>query len=337
MKQKQVRLLWPDVVRIVAIYLVIQIHTTFYSETSPLIMNRIDLMGVPLFVLLSGALLLGKQENYQTFFRKRCLKVLIPWIFWTFLYMAYFYTMHHSRITTEFFSTGTQASQWFHFFFSTFMSSLWFLPMIFAIYVLTPFLRIFVSHAKKVDWIYMVSVWFIVLSLLPFLVQSPLFPSWEPTVIFVPLQFSGYFLLGYVLIKNKLLDRFNLFTLFIFGSVPFLLLLLPFEIFKQFTNGYVFPGIVLGAIFFFYFLYKACTLLEKRVSNRLRNWIALVSGASFGVYIVNEMFIDYFKDDLLRVFSFAHSEVFITTVTFLFVSVIVIGLQRIPGIKYILP
>ena len=130
------RLLWPDVVRIIAIYFVIQVHTPYtqiHNNFIQIILNKLDVMGVPLFVLLSGALLLGKTESYRIFLRKRCLKVLIPWIIWTFLYMIYYFNFHHSSVISDFFSDNrSMFSQWFHFFFRTFMSSLYFLPMIFS-------------------------------------------------------------------------------------------------------------------------------------------------------------------------------------------------------------
>ena len=40
---------------------------------------------VPLFIMLSGALLLGKQESISSFFKKRLTRVLIPFVVWTIL------------------------------------------------------------------------------------------------------------------------------------------------------------------------------------------------------------------------------------------------------------
>ena len=336
----QQRILWPDVVRIIAIFFIIQIHASIQVSSSPTIFNRLDLMGVPLFVLLSGTLLLGKQETYTTFFRKRCVKVLIPWIIWTILYMAYFYTMHHTQVHSDFFADHTSfASQWFHFFFRTFMSSLWFLPMIFSIYLLTPLLRIIVRHATRFDIFYILILWFLFFSVLPYFVLSPLFPRWEPNVIFAPLQFSGYFLLGYVVIKNDLLRKYNLPVLFLISILPFLVLLFPFKTpyVQDFTAGYIFPGIVIASVFFFYFLYAACNKIENAINLHGKRIIALISGASFGVYVSNEMFIDYFKNVFLSIPFLSHSEFSFAILTFLVISLVVIVLQRIPILKYSIP
>ena len=121
------RMLWADVVRIIAIYLVVQIHTSsdafsssFFSHGPGIILSKLGVVSVPLFVMLSGALLLGKQESYKTFFSKRCIKVLIPWIIWTFVYMYFNFSFRfHDQVVSEFFSNNQ--AQWGHYFLRTFL------------------------------------------------------------------------------------------------------------------------------------------------------------------------------------------------------------------------
>ncbi|HYT45383.1 MAG TPA: acyltransferase family protein, partial [Methylomirabilota bacterium] len=153
------RMLWPDVIRIIAIYLVVQIHTSYTPPSWQwlvTILFKFGVMGVPLFVILSGALLLGKQEDYKTFFRKRCMRVLLPWIVWTFLYMIYFFKVNHHQTIANFFTAHTSPfSQWLHFFLVTFLTELWFLPMIFSLYLITPLLRIITIYANDSDNFYL--------------------------------------------------------------------------------------------------------------------------------------------------------------------------------------
>ena len=142
------RLLWADVVRILAIYLVVATHSSGA--------NNFTKIGVPLFVLLSGSLLLPKQETYKTFFKKRVLKVLVPWIIWTFLYMAFNFYFHDYR--------PASVSDWKYFFELTFLTQLWFLPLIFGLYLITPAIKIFNNSAKKIDRIYILIFWFLSVS-----------------------------------------------------------------------------------------------------------------------------------------------------------------------------
>jgi surface polysaccharide O-acyltransferase-like enzyme len=336
------RLLWPDVVRIIAIYLVVQAHTeyTVNSFSATMFFDKLNVLGVPLFVLLSGALLLGKQESYKIFFRKRCMKVLLPWVVWTLLYMAYFFNLHHSQVMSDFFTSGSSLfSQWFRFFFRTFMSSLWFLPLIFSIYLLTPVLRIIVKYAMGLDYLYVLILWFIFMSVMPYLVISPLFTFWEPTLVYAPIQYSGYFLLGYIVIKHEIFKKLSLPILFLISILPFWVTLLPLRsaYIQHFTGGYLLPGTVIASLFLFYFFYAASNKIDAYITPLMRKIITMVGRASFGVYIINEMYIDYFRPDITRVLAVVHSDLFIALVSFLLLSIIVIILQRIPILKYIVP
>lgn len=44
---------------------------------------------VPIFVMISGALLLGRDESYETFIKKRFLRVFFPYLIWNSLYTLY--------------------------------------------------------------------------------------------------------------------------------------------------------------------------------------------------------------------------------------------------------
>src|SRR6185437_15153955 len=100
------RVLWIDIIRIIAIYFVVVIHN-FASETpvpawDNVIVRTIISTSIPLFVIISGTLLLDKKESYTLFFRKRVNKVVIPWIFWTCIYMCWDFFVHHMSIPSLF-------------------------------------------------------------------------------------------------------------------------------------------------------------------------------------------------------------------------------------------
>ena len=46
-------------------------------------------IGVPLFVLISGALLINKDYSLKTFVKKRFNRVFIPFIFWAIIYIIF--------------------------------------------------------------------------------------------------------------------------------------------------------------------------------------------------------------------------------------------------------
>ncbi len=75
-------LLYPDFIRCVGIMLIMIIHVgagAFYSFsdkwTAANLFDSFSRIGVPLFFMLSGALLIGKDEPLHVFFQKRFIKV----------------------------------------------------------------------------------------------------------------------------------------------------------------------------------------------------------------------------------------------------------------------
>jgi len=98
----------PELVRTVAIVLVIIVHASSfpYIINDPVtstaqfnwwtvnVYGAIGYLGVPLFVILSGVLLLDPakaDESLTVFFKKRFARIGIPMIFWTLIYFGWAY------------------------------------------------------------------------------------------------------------------------------------------------------------------------------------------------------------------------------------------------------
>ena len=91
------RIVWLDLLRIFSIFFVIMIHVTsinWYTETPSSFdfnvlnfYNGISRFCVPVFVMLSGALLLSKKNiDIKTFYKKNILRLIIALIFWGLFY-----------------------------------------------------------------------------------------------------------------------------------------------------------------------------------------------------------------------------------------------------------
>ena len=87
---KKDRIFYLDEIRALAILLVLLAHTIqnfpvqvdYLASPTLLSYLTISRMGVPLFFMLSGALLIGKDYTLSEFFKKRFTRVLIPAVFW---------------------------------------------------------------------------------------------------------------------------------------------------------------------------------------------------------------------------------------------------------------
>jgi surface polysaccharide O-acyltransferase-like enzyme len=94
------RSVWVDYIRVIASFSVILLHST-----APLIFKYGDLplthwmigniydsavrMCVPLFFMISGYLLLDKNESLVSFYKKRFNKIVPPLIAWSFFYVLW--------------------------------------------------------------------------------------------------------------------------------------------------------------------------------------------------------------------------------------------------------
>lgn len=95
-----------DIIRFVAILIVFSIHCMAGLEANQdtiinvfvcNLLHSFQGIGVPLFVLLSGALLLNKQETPCNFLKKRTIRVLIPFFVWSIIVFVIYYIIEPSH------------------------------------------------------------------------------------------------------------------------------------------------------------------------------------------------------------------------------------------------
>lgn len=89
---------------------------------------------VPVFVMISGAVLLGSpvDEAPQAFYRRRLNRLLVPGVFWTLLYLLLDATDGTPLSVAEAGQQVWRGTPWYH---------LWYLYMLVGLYLLTPWLR----------------------------------------------------------------------------------------------------------------------------------------------------------------------------------------------------
>ena len=95
------RIVWADFLRLIAILMVICIHCADPFNVSPEARSNPEynfwgsIYGaflrpcVPLFVMLTGMLLLPVREETGPFYKKRMMRVLVPFVVWSFLYTIF--------------------------------------------------------------------------------------------------------------------------------------------------------------------------------------------------------------------------------------------------------
>jgi surface polysaccharide O-acyltransferase-like enzyme len=201
-----------DLIRTVAIVGVILLHAAndlTIQQMNPLEVirwNTVDIYqtlgrtGVPLFIMLTGALLLQPikfNESIKVFFKKRFARIALPFIFWGGVYFAWDFFVDHQinsqAITSNSVIQGILNGPYFQF---------WYLYMLMGLYLLTPILRVVIAHAERDLMKYILVIWFLGSAILPLL---GLFGAYQlNSFVFTFPLYAGYFILGAFLLTVKI-------------------------------------------------------------------------------------------------------------------------------------
>ncbi|MBD3241964.1 MAG: acyltransferase family protein [Chitinivibrionales bacterium] len=205
------RLLWPDVLKIAAVFGVVLIHSA-----APLLVgyerdgaaawwagNLYDSLVrwcIPVFVMLSGTFLIERTSRYGTvqFLRRRFGRILLPFLIWSVIYLLWRVHANGENIPASAFPAQILAGPVYY--------HLWFIYMLFGLYLLAPILGAYTSTASRNNLVYFLVLWAIFGSVLPTIepfVGITLFPpKGTPYAVF---KYVGYFLLGHLL-RDSLLS-----------------------------------------------------------------------------------------------------------------------------------
>jgi surface polysaccharide O-acyltransferase-like enzyme len=304
------RLLWPDVIRVVAIFLMVVLHVSvsylpLWSEQSRLSWLSINLIGsltrmcVPLFIMLSGALLLGRQKRVMTFYAKRMKRLLLPWFFWSVIYGFINVVQGNEVATLKRLIVGTV---W---------TGFWILPVLLLLYVLTPLFNYLIQKYKKAFIFPFLLIMGIVL------VSGIHLPAY--------FEYSFYFVSGFILQKVVINKRVWFFSLGISLLSWFAIMLLTYQL-SLVNNGFVSTyyhyhtlPVLLLSLSGFVSIKGLIDLHGKKLSKGLVSMITHLSEASFGIYFFHMLL---FRTNINLVYF----------PTYLFLPLLSIGLY---GISYL--
>ena len=340
---------WIDLIRVVAVFQVILIHLSFviffkedFSSANSQAANFYDSfsrMSVPLFIMVSGYLLLGKSEPISDFFRKRFVKVGIPTLFWSVAYLLWSVkayrngSMNPIQVVLSMLKAMYLGNVELH---------LWFLYILIGIYLVVPILRVLVSAASTQMLTYFVILWFIGTSL--FELAQHIIGS--PTALVIPIVtgYVGYFVLGYLLADIKLGSRRRIF--YALGCI------IAIAITYAGTNILTRASGQIDDYFYSYFspatvLASICGyLLLKEVGENLGQAAKIVrevSATSFGIFLIHIFVAEWLRNGDLgfRLYSWMAASIYMIPLTglavFFLSSLIVFTMRKIPVLKMVVP
>lgn len=237
---------------------------------------------VPVFVMLSGALLLhpgSENESWSTFYRRRFVRILVPLFFWSIFYLGYEIHGMHSR---------GESLKWGYLIKQTAIGSpyfhLWYLFMLPGLYLLTPFLRQFLACIERKALIILCAGLLLLAMLDKLFAQAQSAPPPFAAALFVP--YLGYFLAGHLLDTASHNTRWPWPVLL--GSIALTAIGCGWFAERE--------QLQIGTYFYDYFslttipMGLAAFALCRRLSAcRLATWFAPLS---FGIYLIHPLLLD---------------------------------------------
>ena len=299
------RVVYFDVLRVAATFAVVVLHLSAQHWLDVDVNSRawfafnlynsIVRWSVPAFVMISGALFLGRDLEIHTILKKYVLRIAGVFAVWSGGYALIDLIFRHCDPFTVFsqFVTGH-----YH---------LWFLFMITGLYLLLPLLRPIVSRETNVRYFLLLALIFTFL-----LPQLALFCSFASprlgwvintvvmyTYCYFPLGLTGYFVGGYYLSRKEISRREEL-ILYAVGAVGLLASVFapvayaraqgaPSDLFYRYDS----LNVLCTAVPIFVFAKQHLNF--PRMGERAYAVLRKLSEYSFGVYLVHPLIIEFLQ------------------------------------------
>lgn len=171
---------WVDLLRILACFLVIISHSCdpfvgqFDNNESEFLtgafIGSLVRSCVPLFVMMSGVLLLPIKMDMPTFYSKRAKRLLLPFVFWSLMLPIMYYLYVNSgikivspNIVLEDYNLSLTLKKLYLFLFNFNYDTtpLWYVYMLIGLYLFLPIISAWLQQTSKRDIQYFLGIWII--------------------------------------------------------------------------------------------------------------------------------------------------------------------------------
>jgi len=325
---------WIDYLRVIAILAVITIHssTPFYSRFNEIgqldwwlanLLNSATRFAVPLFVMISGALLLGRNETIGEFYRKRAIRLLPAIIVWNLFYAGLnigidvYNGIAVKNLTSQFWALFADGGAAVH---------LWYLSMFLCLMFFTPFLNMFINGHKprSADLKILLVLMFVFFFLNG--ISNIAWNIWDEEIIWFKVfpWYMAYFICGYYIDKynSHIAIKSNLILLFIT-----ILILLGAVLNYYFMTSYkiIEDNLMLintGPMVFLITVLIFSLAKRNTLTLRQNKHILTIAEASFGMYLIHPVFLHILQKKLPIYYSngliYLPLTIFLTTLASLF-------------------
>lgn len=329
-EKKNERIFAFDVIRIIAVLAVIMIHVcnpliksqkgtfAFYLGN---VFDSISQLGVPLFLMISGALMLNQNKSLpaKTIYFKHIKNLLLLIIFWAFIYAMVYQIIYPAidgqAISIKEFLKSILLGQ-FH---------MWYLYMLVGLYAITPILRCITTNDNKNKVLLLIGLCLLFTFVQSIIIElSTYHYVFDLIAEFINLfklgfisEYIAYYLIGWYVVRIGLSQKQKRY-IYLFGGLSIAVIIL----YVGFTASY---SIIYSSQSLFMFLYSLSifVLLNNINYNKIENSkfakaVITTSKLTFGVYIVH---IFFWKSISNALFGLVHPILFLI-ITFLSTAIL---------------
>lgn len=353
MANSKPRKLYLDFLRIIAIIFVIYNHTSekgyyLYAFDAPFILKIIYIatgaliaVAVPIFFMISGALLIPKEESIGDLYRKRVLRMVIVLILFSLLQYAFLIVNDNVELSLRYFIT--------HITTESIVASYWYLYAYLAYLICLPLLRKMARNMSDKEFKYLFVAFLIVEGVLAAVLFF--FNIGEMTALFTIPLFNRvviYPLLGYYMEHRMTKEQYTLKGALIFIGLMIAVIVfivvstlhrnLPYEQFTEYDKGLYVTGFTAvldaGVFYIMKIIFK-----DRTAPKALEIIITALGSTVFGVYLIEGLIrsktVALYDAMVPYIGRFPSSWVW-SVLVFLIGAIIIYLLKLIPGVKKLL-
>lgn len=333
--QKRERIGWVDVLRIIAIFLMVvshscdgfvgQLDTNRNAFVTGALTGSFVRACVPLFAMMTGVLLFPVREPMLQFYKKRIGRIVQPLVFWSLITPVLFY-VYFNFINPEtanaavdlkdqtLNSSLTRMFTWiFNFNFDT--TPLWYLYMLIGLYLVMPIFSVWINQATQKELKFILYIWVVSL-ILPYLQMAAPFLGYKGNygsmailgesfwnkfgTLYYFSGFIGYLILAFYFVKYPLKWTMAK-TLRI--CIPLFLTGYFITSFGFLKTQEVFPGKFeyLEIVWYFcginvFMMTISIFLIVRKINIRSSAFLSKVASLMFGVFLIHFLIVQISYD-----------------------------------------
>ena len=337
-----------DIMRIVACFCVIMIHSAVFEQDSIYAVQSSEFLSikfwgviarwaVPAFVMLSGMFILphADESSIKKLFVHRVLRMLIAYIAWSVVYSFYntfVWGNVYASTKLKTFIDGCFSGE----------LHMWYLPMLAGLYIAAPILTVIIKNIGEKWAKYWILGLFIFTSIIPFIEKLNI--KFVSTIVssingYMDLQFLGgwtlYFVLGYYIGHTEFSKKKAQVIYFCAGMVFLFTVIATVGFYVWYGEpmgilSYEYPNIVIwGAGVFLLFKEKVSKL---SFSENCKKRIFSLSKLTFGIYLIHVLILRilYQVGFGILLFHPIISVPIVSLVTFIFAALVIWIIRKIP-------